>query len=89
MKRLLTLVCVLCMVVALVPVSNHAASADITWRVSDGVLTLEGTGVMRDYKPGYSNPPWPKSNITKIIVAEGITRIGAYAFEDMRKFFYR
>ena len=63
-----------------------AADGTMTWSVTDdGTLTISGTGEMRDYQLGYRYGPWSayKVNITKVIINEGITRIGAHAFYNM------
>lgn len=46
-----------------------------------GILTISGTGPMSDYE-SYSNQPWVgrRSQIKKIVLEEGITRIGDYSF---------
>ncbi len=47
-----------------------------------GTLTVSGTGAMQDYYT--SDSPWKsyKNSIKAIIIEEGITKIGQYAFED-------
>lgn len=58
----------------------------LSWDLTDGVLTISGTGEMSDYASstfgGGVLSPWRNSRttITKIVVEEGITVIGAYAF---------
>lgn len=55
--------------------------AGIGWEISpDGVLTIHGSGAMPDYE--IDNQPWgsERSNITKIVIDEGFTTIGANAF---------
>lgn len=59
------------------------AGSDVRWAVSNGVLTLSGTGAMWDYY--YENGmmlPWAarSAEITKVVVEPGITVIGGYAF---------
>lgn len=53
-----------------------------TWRLDpmNGTLYIEGTGAMEDYTNG--NQPWYsfRTKIKKLIVANGITHIGNYAF---------
>ncbi len=53
---------------------------NIKWTVDDqGVLTIEGTGEMEDYS--YLSPsPWADSYLRKVVIADGITTIGKYAF---------
>ena len=62
---------------------------DATWTYSNGVLTIRkkyggGTGSMSNYtKPASSNQaPWISSSdkIKTIVIEEGITSIGSYAF---------
>ena len=50
---------------------------NITWTLdSDGLLTIKGTGAMTDYE--YS--PWDGMDVKKIVIGDGITTIGEYAF---------
>ena len=55
---------------------------DVHWNYASGVLTISGTGAMADYRADYNLPPWNgwKQNITKIVINDGVTRIGEYAF---------
>ena len=62
--------------------------ADITWSYSDLTLTISGTGPMPDYTID-TKPPWDEYNELlpdvlmanrKIVIGEGITRIGNYNF---------
>ncbi len=60
-----------------------AEGSDLTWKLSDGILTISGTGAMKDY--GYSGRtevPWynQKENITKVVFESGVTHIGSFAF---------
>ena len=51
------------------------------WELSkDGVLTVTGTGAMTDY--AYGETPWHnyRESIKRVVIAEGITAIGYYAF---------
>ncbi|MBQ6502159.1 MAG: leucine-rich repeat protein [Mogibacterium sp.] len=56
---------------------------DLTWKVdTTGTLTISGTGKMSNY---YENSaPWSKDStkrkITSIVIEEGVTSIGNYAF---------
>ena len=54
---------------------------DIAWEINDGVLTISGTGPMEDYASA-SDSPWysRRSEVTKVVISEGITHIGARAF---------
>lgn len=57
---------------------------NLTWTVSeDGILTISGTGEMYDYvKSGYSSEraPWSSESFFRIVIEEGVTSIGEYAF---------
>ncbi len=58
---------------------------NLTWTLSnDGVLTISGTGVMKDYiyqnDDGYNESPFYACNSKKVIVEEGVTSIGSWAF---------
>ena len=56
----------------------------ILWELTDGLLTITGTGVMDDFPEG---APWEeyKDEIEKVIISGGITYIGAYSFNDFDK----
>ncbi len=53
---------------------------NLTWTLEDGVLTISGTGEMEDYSSDES--PWYSSreSITSIVMDDGITNIGKWAF---------
>ena len=58
----------------------------MSWVLDDaGTLTISGTGAMPDYS--YREPaPWKSlsSQITKVVIEEGVTRVGVYAFNECR-----
>ena len=59
----------------------------INWVVSaEGVLTVSGEGAIPAYTKS-ANAPWTAyaKNITKIVVSDGVTEIGAYAFYNLTK----
>ncbi len=58
-----------------------STAEDFAWEISDGTLTISGNGDM----PNWGNPvnvPWysQRSNITSVVIADGITSIGLIAF---------
>ena len=55
---------------------------DLRWHLTDnGVLTISGKGEMNDYS--FDNrSPWSKSDIKQIIIGDGVTTIGEFAFYD-------
>ena len=60
----------------------------VTWEISGTTLTIgytgEGSGEMPNYTSG--NSPWYNNQtITALVVEEGVTTIGDYAFQDCRK----
>ena len=95
-KRNLSLLLVLCLMVSFLPQIATLASAGIyhgpecgealTWKLDEetGVLTVTGTGAMDNYigmeEPQYG--PWyrQKDRITHVIIEDGVTSIGNYAF---------
>ena len=63
----------------------------LTWSLKNGTLTISGSGEMFDYAwnidddhSEYVDAPWytERENITRIVVEEGVTTIGANAFAD-------
>lgn len=59
---------------------------NLVWRIKDGVLTISGTGDMKDYESDAAEDdaqsPWKKyaKDITTVLVEDGVTGIGSYAF---------
>jgi uncharacterized repeat protein (TIGR02543 family) len=57
---------------------------NLTWTLNNGMLTISGTGAMTDYShysPSFA--PWysyPSSTITTVVIEDGVTSIGNYAF---------
>ena len=62
----------------------HADGISCTF--SNGVLTITGSGAMSDYRGYLAYRPWDAyaDSATKIVISNGITRIGASAFEGFR-----
>ena len=61
-------------------------SGDCTVTLSDGTLTISGTGAMADYANA-SNQPWygSRNSITSVVVQSGVTHIGNNAFRALPK----
>jgi len=55
---------------------------NVIWTFEGGTLIISGTGAMADQLDNYNNRPWEAylDQITTIVVNEGITTIGEYAF---------
>ncbi len=64
------------------------AAGEISYEFSEGTLTVSGSGAMPNYDSVYSNSweytdaPWNeyRENTTSIVIADGITSIGNWAF---------
>ncbi|MCD8089181.1 MAG: leucine-rich repeat domain-containing protein [Clostridiales bacterium] len=69
----------------LISAYENSYTADITWNIDEnGVLTISGTGMMADYADE-SDVEWydRREEVTAIVIEDGITKIGARAFEYM------
>ena len=59
-------------------------SDGLTWTLdADGTLTISGTGTMKDYNS--SDNPSPADNnskVKKVVIEDGVTSIGVFAFES-------
>ena len=57
-------------------------STDVTWRYDgEGTLTISGSGSMLSYRYDIDTPDWP-SDIKYVIIENGVTSIGSYAFRN-------
>ena len=92
MKRLVSALLCLCILLTLLPVSAMAAETvssgscgdNLTWELdSDGTLTISGTGEMKDCYHG-DEAPWmtERTKIKRVVIKSGITSIGGAAFYD-------
>lgn len=85
MKKLLSGLLALVLVLSLLPLSAFAADTgkcgdNLTYTIANGVLTVSGTGAMTEY--GTTNWPWyaQRDSITEVVIGEDVTYIGKYAF---------
>ena len=98
LKRWLCMLLVLCMVMVFIPVTASAATTasghcgaagvryDVTWTLENGVLKISGNGAMfnyavQNYAPWYSY----RDEIVEVVVSDGVTSIGNYAFDNCQK----
>jgi len=60
--------------------SKGTCGANLDWELTDGVLTINGTGAMDDFS--FTNPPWysDRSDVTSVVI-KGATSIGSSAFQ--------
>lgn len=95
-KRLLSMILALGMMLTILPVNaitalaaNDSCGANLTYELTPNTddpgtytLTIRGEGAMYDYSS--STVPWnaQKSKITSVVIENGVTSIGNYAFED-------
>lgn len=72
--------------------ASGKCGGNLTWSYSNGTLTIQGTGNMEDYSltPGNTNFRWESDTpwfsyadaITSVVIGNGVTGIGAYAFSN-------
>lgn len=73
-------------------VASGTCGTNVTWKLNDtGTLIIEGTGFMTSYRDAtaqgesihsHSDAPWDakKDDIKQVVIREGVTSIGSYAF---------
>ncbi len=81
MRKFFCLVICICIFLCNFAVCANEPPHSFTWNIKDGILTVSGTGEIPDYR-NETDIPWfsQKSEIEKIVVKDGITRIGNLAF---------
>lgn len=57
----------------------YTVTGTITAQLSQGVMTVTGSGEMPDYSSGMEQP-WRSADIKKLVISDGITRIGKCNF---------
>lgn len=65
------------------PEAEGKCGDNLTWSYSDGTLTISGTGEMEDYTctgNNVVNQPWADLEVTDVVIDNGCTEIGDYAF---------
>lgn len=90
-KQLIVWIAVLCLILPMVSgtasavevVDSGTCGENLTWTLSDqGVLTVSGTGPMAELSgvqyPWYDH----RGSITSVVIENGVTSIGSYAFES-------
>jgi len=90
LKRLGILMLVLCVSISVLVLGASAADIveqgtigdNLTWTIdSDGTMTISGEGEMVSYDRAYYYP-WSMLDCTKLVIEEGVTSIGDYAFVE-------
>ena len=88
MKKLISLLIVLIMVISLMPVT-HAydfgikIGDNVMWLFDKGTVTISGTGDTWDLTEA-TNPPYINYNISSITIEAGVTSIGNYVFSGLQ-----
>ena len=85
-RSLLACVVLICMTLCMMPAGTICAESvscgdNVTYILEDGVLTVSGIGDMDDFVSP-NNVPWHEQRelIKNVIIDEGITSVGSYAF---------
>lgn len=94
MKKTFALILILSMLLALCPLGAFAETysgtcgTNVTWSFDSetGVLTISGEGAIAGYQT-VSNVPWNtyKDSILYVVIEDGVTSVGQYAFTDLSK----
>ncbi len=67
--------------------ASGTCGENLTWTLESGVLTISGTGPMKNWNfPKNSDAPWysSRSSIKSVIIEDGVTTIGDYAFNGCK-----
>ena len=80
-KKLFTFLLAMVASLGTVFAQSGTCGDNLTWDLTNGVLTISGTGAMTDY-PSYSSTPWysNQSSIRSLVIEDGVISIGSYAF---------
>ncbi len=83
--RLLTLLFAVTASIGTLSATSGACGTDLAWDLTNGVLTISGTGAMYNFSHGnYTYAPWysERKTIKSIILPNVLTSIGSEAFYD-------
>ena len=63
-------------------VKSGTCGTGVTWTLDDeGILTISGSGAMKNYQAG--SAPWRYNDPNHVVIEDGVTSIGKYAFYEM------
>ena len=86
MKKLFALLLAVAASMGTIFAESGTCGENLTWDLTNGILTVSGTGPMENFLPPTSADdyitPWRKSgaSITKVVINSGVTTIGELAF---------
>ena len=94
MKKIISLLIVLCILTGIAPqisltayASSGTCGDNLTWELVGNTLTISGKGDMNNFTASESlegSPaPWRLDMELEVIIDEGVTSIGTYAFAGM------
>ena len=97
MKRTISIICAALLTALLIALPTGVLAAgtegscgeDLTYSLDldTNVLTISGTGAMTDYANQNASPFYAlRNNIFGIVIEEGVTSIGSFAFSNLQKF---
>ena len=85
MKKIISLVLIIFILICSIPAvsvfSLGGSSGDCTWELDGTALVISGNGAMSNYDRVLA--PWGKE-ITEVVIQNGVTTIGQYAFADCK-----
>ena len=83
MKKLFALIVAICATTLAWADDSGSCGENVTYSFvsSTGTLTISGTGAMKDYNTSNS-APWYYLSIKKVVINNGVTSIGDYAFSE-------
>lgn len=58
--------------------TSGTCGENVTWKLEDGVLTISGTGAIKDYT--LDERPFSGLSFSKAVISDGVTCIGDYTF---------
>ena len=85
MRKLFTLFLVLSTSIGTLFAQSGTCGDNLTWNLTNGVLTISGSGAMANYSNvGKKDAPWYsyRSTITSVTIGNSVTSIGNYAFNS-------
>ena len=83
MKQLYLLLITLLVSLSANAEESGTCGANLKWKLTDeGVLTITGTGKMKDWKYDNDSPWRSDKSIKQVVIADGVTTIGGRAFSD-------